>query len=55
LRPNIWDTSMFGHSTFGATIEVGYRWERLDVYSYRRDMSLTATWHGAMCQFSLVF
>lgn len=29
LRPNIWDASLFGHTTFSVAVNAGFRWDRL--------------------------
>jgi len=30
LRPSVWETSLFGHTTFSVGIQAGYRWQYLE-------------------------
>lgn len=70
LRPNIWDTSLLGLSTFSISLEVGYRWIDLDakalldqsinspfiiIPSLPPDATLKARWQGAFIQAALFF
>ena len=54
IRPSIWDTSMFAHSTFSVAIEAGYRSINLDMNAIAvdslvplPDLQLKARWQGA--------
>ena len=62
VRPAIWDTSMFGHSTFSFGIEAGYRSINLDMRATAADqfissneLELKARWEGAFFQVQASF
>ena len=62
FRPAIWDTSMFGHSTFSFGIEAGYRSINLDMKATASDqffssneLELKARWEGAFFQVQASF
>lgn len=65
LRPNIWDTSLFAHSTFSISLELGYRWIDLDakttvaatapVFVVPSDARIKARWQGAFVQGAIFF
>lgn len=66
LRPNIWDTSLFGHTTFSVAVNAGYRWDRLVLKGDKRvapattgptptEASLDAVWQGAFLEALLTF
>jgi hypothetical protein len=55
MRPNVWETSLLGHSSFSAAFEVGYRMERVELFAYGPDFHLTAVWQGPFAQMALVF
>ncbi len=55
VRPAIWETSMFGHSTFSFGIEAGYRSINLDMKAtpteiFSNELELKARWDGAFFQ-----
>ncbi len=66
LRPSVWETSMFGHSTFAASVELGYRLTDLNMTVSgsptvdgqgnvvgAADVTLKARWSGAFLQVAL--
>jgi hypothetical protein len=62
IRPSIWDTSMFAHSTFSVAIEAGYRSINLDMNAIAvdslgllPDLQLKARWQGAFFQVEAFF
>ena len=62
IRPSIWETSMFAHSTFSVGIEAGYRSINLDMKAIAVDQFLTsnelelkARWQGAFFQVQAFF
>jgi hypothetical protein len=66
LRPSIWSTSLFGHSTFSFGIEGGYRVTYLKMFAEElprdpgnpasgAETHVTARWSGAFIQAILVY
>jgi hypothetical protein len=67
LRPNIWDTSLLGHSTFSVSVELGYRWIDLDAKTrvstsnsvpfgiIPTEGKIKARWQGAFIQAAIFF
>ena len=64
LRPAVWETSLFGHSTFSFGIEAGYRESYLTLHArpqrnfYINDdseVNVTARWGGAFIQALIVY
>ncbi len=68
LRPAIWDTSLYGHSTFSVGLEGGYRSVTLETEMYFQGLSpwptngepasnveLNVHWQGPFVQLNLVF
>ncbi|MEW6348153.1 MAG: hypothetical protein AB1646_03770 [Thermodesulfobacteriota bacterium] len=67
LRPAVWETSLFGHATFSASLELGYRWSDMkltinDAMAYNgtnalvpSDVTLKARWSGAFFQVALFY
>jgi hypothetical protein len=58
LRPTVWETSLYGHTTFSVGIEGGYRSINFDVENDVPDgnwRSLKATWQGAFVQISVTY
>lgn len=58
LRPAIWETSLYAHSTFSVGLSGGYKWVGLesDVVSHDgRKATLKARWQGAFIELGLNF
>jgi hypothetical protein len=62
LRPAIWETSLFGHSTFSVSIQGGYRSTYLDFHTQRADgaggaqtAEISAHWHGPFAEIQLLY
>jgi hypothetical protein len=68
LRPAVWDTSSFGHSTFSFAIEIGYRSYTIDTplralhlpevlptYDYPQKLDMRAHWQGAFFQAAVFY
>lgn len=67
LRPNIWDTSLLGHTTISLGVNAGYRWDRLLLKGNKRvapatggpaqpaEATLNAVWQGAFFEAVLTF
>lgn len=66
LRPSIWQTSLYGHTTFAFGVEAGFRSVQVDMDMTPTDVplglaitpsqiNLKATWQGAFVQLGLSF
>ncbi len=58
LRPAVWETSLYGHSTFSVGIEGGYRSINFDIGNDVAGVgwsALKATWQGAFIQLSVTY
>jgi hypothetical protein len=55
MRPSVWETSMFGHSTFSAAVEFGYRAEWMESRLDAQGIQFHAHWQGVFAQFSLAY
>jgi hypothetical protein len=63
LRPAIWDTSLYAHSTFSVGLSGGFRWVNLEtdlvatdlVTGGDRNAKLKARWQGAFIELGLAF
>jgi hypothetical protein len=53
-RPSVWDFSAFGHSTFSAGVEAGFRSVSIDA-GLSSSASLKAQWQGPFFQFGLYY
>jgi hypothetical protein len=66
LRPAIWDTSFFGHSTFSVSLQAGYRSTYLEFHTQRDNSpnrntlravtaELTTHWHGPFAEIQFIY
>ncbi len=64
LRPSIWDTSLYGHSTFAVNLEAGFRSFSIDgelclqdggTATSQQTPTIKANWQGPFIQFGLDF
>jgi hypothetical protein len=71
LRPSVWETSLFGHTTFSVGVLAGYRWQSLEgrmtgareLYhkdgttgpTEKFDFKVNAAWEGAFVQLKAAF
>jgi hypothetical protein len=67
LRPSVWETSLYGYTTFSASLEAGFRWQALELsmdQATRIGPNLTevsgpvklhARWQGAFLQLGIAF
>lgn len=53
MRPNVWETSMLAHSTFSASVNLGYRRQALEMTSHDDSIALRAVWDAVFFQIGL--
>jgi len=53
MRPNVWETSLLAHSTFSASVNLGYRWQALEMTSHADSTVLRAQWDAVFFQIGL--
>lgn len=56
LRPSVWETSLYGYTTFATSVEAGFRWQRLDLsMDAEPTVKIRARWQGAFLQLGIAF
>jgi hypothetical protein len=53
IRPAIWETSHFGHTSFSVFVEGGFRQTYLTIET--PDVDFKARWQGAFIEFGMAF